>query len=248
MTGAGHVTQDQNGRVINRRYPDHTLVFSYSDGASLEFRGKYYEINKYDCFFIPQMEIHTYGTLPGHIWESYWVSFKASDGILETWNKLLPTTINIPNERLKYLFEQIGAAVKRDAAYEEYTATLFNMMAVLRTPLNDTGIHGNDYLMEQAHRFIMQNLHRSLSLDEIAEEAGYSSTHFARLFKKRYGMAVNEYIIGRRIAQAQLLLAQTRLPVKQVSYQCGFNDQLYFSRLFKKKLKITPTDFRKYYR
>jgi AraC-like DNA-binding protein len=176
------------------------------------------------------------------------VSFKCNRDIADIWQKLLPAGKEISDIKLYELFEQINEGMTRNAAQEEYTAILFNIMAVLRAPQKGGILSENDAIIERTHSFITQNLNRNLTLEDIAAEAGFSATHFSRLFKKRYGMAVNEYIIGRRIAKAQLLLAQTALTVKEISYKCGFSDQLYFSRMFKKKLKITPVDFRKYYR
>lgn len=248
ITGAGNGLQDETCHVINRRYPSHTFVLSYSDGASIDFRGKHNDLGKYDCFFIPENEIHTYGTNPGQLWNSYWVSFKSNNSIAEVWGELLPVPRKILGERIRDLMEQIHNCTKYNAVYEEYSAILFNMMAALRSPQRTEILSETQQNIENSRDYIIENLTRNISLEDVAEQAGFSATHFARLFKKRYGIPVNEYIIGRRLAKAQILLAQTQMPIKQISHKTGFADQLYFSRIFKKKLHITPSDFRKYYR
>ncbi len=248
ITGAGHCLQTQISRVINRRYPDHTFVLSYSGGASLDFRGRHFELTRHDCFFIPEMEIHTYGTDPGQLWESYWISFKAPDNIIRIWESLLPTPKNVRDSRLLSCFMRIRELYLENAAPESYTAVLFSVLATLRLPQEAGNSNPADAVIEDTHKYIIENLDKNLSLDEISERAGFSATHFARLFKKRYGMPVTEYIISRRIAGAQMLLATTQMPIKNIAHQSGFTDQLYFSRIFRKKLHITPGDFRRFYR
>ncbi len=246
ITGAGCVCQQHSSRVVNRRYPDNTLVLSLSGGATLELGDKSWELKEGDCFYIPQMEKHSYGAKFASLWASYWLSFKSSESIGDIWKELLPTVKNLSTRRLHLLFEQIDTNARRNAAAEEYSAILFNIMALLRSP-QSIAASKSEKAVEDAADYIQVNLSKSIKLDDVAEAAGYSATHFARLFKKRFGMPVNEYITGARLGKAQLLLAKTKMSVKEISRQIGFNDQLYFSRVFKQKLKITPTRFREYY-
>ncbi len=248
ITGAGHCLQRYPARVVNRRYPDHTFVLSYSGGASLDFHGRHFTLDRHDCFFIPEMEIHTYGADEGQLWESYWISFKAPDNIIRMWENLLPPVKNIRDSRLLACAMQIRELYLQNAAPESYTAVLFNIMAIIRLPQETGSSSESEAIIDDTHKYIIENLDKTLSLDKISERAGFSPTHFARLFKKRYGTPVTEYIISRRIAGAQMLLATTQMPIKDIAHQTGFADQLYFSRIFRKKLHITPGDFRRFYR
>jgi AraC-like DNA-binding protein len=194
------------------------------------------------------MELHTYGTNEGRIWESYWVSFKACGEIVQIWEKLLPPLQNIKDGTLLGCAMRIRELYMQNAAPELYTAALFTIMSILRRPQEPESMLKTDTVIENIHNYIIENIDKDLSLDEIAEKSGYSTTHLARLFKKRYGMAVNDYIINRRIANAQMLLAATQLSIKDISLKVGIADPLYFSRIFRKKLRICPSDFRRFYR
>ena len=80
-------------------------------------------------------------------------------------------------------------------------------------------------------------------IDEIAEIYGISTSHFIRSFKSAYGMTPNDYRQNYRISKAMNLLNMTDLSVAEVAYQCGYNDPLYFSRIFKKRTGISPSEY-----
>ncbi|CAG7598583.1 HTH-type transcriptional activator RhaR [Paenibacillus solanacearum] len=93
-------------------------------------------------------------------------------------------------------------------------------------------------------RYIEERYNEPLRLDEVAEIAGMSTYHFARLFKKSTGFTVMEYVMKFRLTQAKKLLSTTRLPISDVAESTGFQDQSYFTKLFKRYEKITPRRYR----
>ena len=69
----------------------------------------------------------------------------------------------------------------------------------------------------------------------------------SKFFKKETKMSMLEYLIDVRFRQAENLLGNSTLSIKEISNMCGFSDPLYFSALFKKYHKISPKDYRKKY-
>jgi transcriptional regulator GlxA family with amidase domain len=57
-------------------------------------------------------------------------------------------------------------------------------------------------------------------------------------------LSPHQYLLELRIVRARSLLAETELPVKEIAAQTGFGDELYFSRLFRQKLNLTPSQWR----
>ncbi|MCL6548662.1 MAG: AraC family transcriptional regulator, partial [Alicyclobacillus sp.] len=92
--------------------------------------------------------------------------------------------------------------------------------------------------------FLQHNFHRPLKLEEIARQGQLSPFHFARVFKRATGCSVMEYLMRLRMEQAKHLLAETELPVREVAEKVGMPDQSYFSKLFKRHVQKTPTEFR----
>jgi len=97
---------------------------------------------------------------------------------------------------------------------------------------------------KMVEEYIEVNLDQQLSLDELAEVAHISSSHFLRQFKQRFGVAPHSYVVQRRLLCAQQLLTKTALAIKQISARSGFFDQSHMTRVFQKHLGTTPNAFR----
>ena len=93
-------------------------------------------------------------------------------------------------------------------------------------------------------RYIEENLDQQLRLADLANVARISVTHFLRQFKRRFGCAPHVYVIQRRLARAQRLLAKTPLAIKEVAASSGFADQSHMTRAFQKYLRTTPGAYR----
>ncbi|MCK5806026.1 MAG: helix-turn-helix transcriptional regulator [Lentisphaeria bacterium] len=94
----------------------------------------------------------------------------------------------------------------------------------------------------QTREFMEAHYARDLSLAEIARHSGISASHLSALFKCHVGCPPVEYLLRVRLREAKLLLAQGER-VKEVAHATGFRSQQYFSRAFKKKTGMPPTQF-----
>ena len=82
------------------------------------------------------------------------------------------------------------------------------------------------------------------SLGELALLTGLSRTYFSPVFKEVVGMGLQDYLTQARINKAKDLLGNINSTVKQIAYDVGFRDPDHFSRTFKKKTGITPTNWK----
>lgn len=90
-----------------------------------------------------------------------------------------------------------------------------------------------------------KNFCNDICLTELAHMTGYSERQFNRLFKSAFSTAPSQYITNLRLQKAQLLLKNSSLPIGEVSWNCGYSDQNYFSRIFKKYIGLTPSEYKK---
>ncbi len=88
-------------------------------------------------------------------------------------------------------------------------------------------------------------MHRELSLEEIASAAHLSPFHFARLFKKLTGATPHAYLANLRAARAQTLLAETDLSVTEVGARVGYMSSSHFAKAFRHSTGLSPRAFRK---
>ena len=94
---------------------------------------------------------------------------------------------------------------------------------------------------------ISENLHKKIDLAAIGALTGLSYVQFVRRFKAETGMTPSEYISVLRLQKAKSLLSETALPIRQIAYACGFENEYYFSNFFKKHITLSPTAYRKTY-
>ena len=73
-----------------------------------------------------------------------------------------------------------------------------------------------------------------------------SPYHLSHMFKQKTGYTVKQYLLRRRLGEAQIRLASTQDSVQTIAEELGFEDASYFSRIFSKYIGLTPTEYRKY--
>ena len=98
--------------------------------------------------------------------------------------------------------------------------------------------------LRKAERFIWENYSRKISLNEIADASGLSAPYFSTIFKKEMGQNLSDYLNKLRIEKATGLLSDTGLPLNEIAKTCGFEDQSWFSKVFKNCMGTSPGRFR----
>lgn len=100
-------------------------------------------------------------------------------------------------------------------------------------------------MMEEALDYIRDNFQTDLGMEQIAERAGLSVSYFSLLFKQKTGLTFLDYLTNVRMEYACLFLQNTGLKTYEIAEKVGYTDQRYFSQVFKKKMKNTPSEYRK---
>jgi YesN/AraC family two-component response regulator len=98
--------------------------------------------------------------------------------------------------------------------------------------------------LRKAVDYMKQHLSKELYVDTVAQQACMSKFHFAREFKRYFGVSPMQYMLRLRIARATSLLTSSETPVSRVANECGFSDQSEFTKWFKKSTGVTPSRFR----
>ena len=99
--------------------------------------------------------------------------------------------------------------------------------------------------LEQAVAYIEGHLTEELSVRDLAAGCYVSADHLTRLFKKKYGMTVSEFIQDRRITLAGELLSRGDQTISMVANTVGFGNYSYFTEQFKKRYGMTPREYQK---
>ncbi|MDR1239058.1 MAG: helix-turn-helix domain-containing protein [Treponema sp.] len=98
--------------------------------------------------------------------------------------------------------------------------------------------------LRKAERHIWENYTRKISLQEIAEASGLSAPYFSTIFKEEMGENLSSYLNRLRIEKAATMLAETELTLNEIAGACGFEDQSWFSKIFKNFTGLSPGKYR----
>lgn len=100
-------------------------------------------------------------------------------------------------------------------------------------------------MIAQAIRYIRKHYQEHLTLEETASAVSLSPTYFSRIFNAKMHISFSSYVNRLRVEQAQRLLLNTRLSLVEISGLVGFEDQSYFSKVFKSFTNVSPRNYRK---
>ena len=113
---------------------------------------------------------------------------------------------------------------------------IFNAQAAALTP---------SQIADLLKDFIVNNYSEDINLNLIADNLNYSPSYLTKIFCQVYDCTPSRYLINLRMSHAQrLLLHEPGLSIKQIGEMCGYHDQGYFSRIFKKYTGKSPLEFR----
>lgn len=106
-----------------------------------------------------------------------------------------------------------------------------------------------EYIEKFVHicKYIDEHCTEDLTLDAVAQLAGFSKYHFTRLFKQFTNITFYKYVTQKRIAYAEQLLINPNLSITEIALQSGFSNQSAFIRMFKLIKASTPTEYRAMY-
>lgn len=120
------------------------------------------------------------------------------------------------------------------------------LLCCLEAEAIDKFSHGNDDpLMKEAKELIEQHAFREVQLKDIIEYIRIHPVQFSRRFQAAYGIAPSQYLYSIRMERAKSLLVQTHYPIDRIARLCGYENGLYFSRMFTKYFKVNPSKYRK---
>ena len=83
------------------------------------------------------------------------------------------------------------------------------------------------------------------TVNRLAEETGLSVSRFSVLYRQRFGTSPMDDLIHMRLTNAKKLLLSTGMTLHEIALQCGFQSESYFCRLFKARLGLTPSEYRR---
>lgn len=231
-----------------KNFPYYLIIYTYKGQGILEYEGKNYILNEGDGFLIDCRIAHKYRT-SGDIWEHFILHYS---GHTADWLYEQSIVSGSPifhfdiGGQFQNDLEHLLLCYQTPNPYREYEVStlLSNLIMDIIKEKNIQKLNVPDYIIYLEH-YIKSNYTSKLSLDYLSSFSCVSKYHLDREFKKYIGSSINEYIIDLRITQACFLLTTTSLPISTISDSTGFSDYHNFLKLFKKRMHMTPNQYRK---
>lgn len=233
---------------------DHYLIHHIVGGKGIyTVGGKSYKLKTGDTFLIyPNTEI-TYIADAEEPWSYYWIGFNGSDA-----ERLVAQTDFTPESPI--ISADFGDELKNSikAAYDmsgRHTSDMLKMTGQLyitlgliisrSRPKNGSGQSRAERCVRRAQTYMKFNYAMNIGIKDAADYAGVSRTTLYRAFIGVENISPVRYLTVLRMNAAKRLLESTALPVRTVARSVGFEDAMYFSRVFKNEEKLSPTEYRR---
>lgn len=150
----------------------------------------------------------------------------------------------LEGEFLLLLYDMTTRCYTYSTLLEEYKSILKGISHV-KSLQQEEEKHGS-ISPQQIRRYIDANYTRSINVQTIAQELGVVAPYLSRLYVEHYGISIKNDILLRRIEKAKELLSSTPyLSLREIADLTGFNDQFYFSKVFKQQTGKSPAEYRK---
>lgn len=107
------------------------------------------------------------------------------------------------------------------------------------------GVERDNSLASEIAGFIKENADKKIMLDDICQKFGYCKNYVNEIFKRSYSLTVHEYVTECRIDLAKNLLLTSSLSIDEIAYSVGFENYINLYKAFRKKVGISPGEFRK---
>lgn len=231
----------------------HILIYCVDGRGWLNIDGRETIVERDYFMIIPANMGHKYGSDDKHPWSIYWMHFKGAfaeqlSELLSLKNTSFCRSIAYTEDRIK-LFDNMYHTLEKgysDANMQYMSMCLWHFLSSFSYPdlFSSADEHSNEDAIDRSIAFMRDNLHRLLTLKELAGQSLISPSHYSALFKKKTGYPPLEYFNHIKIQKACQYLKFTTSNIKEISYKLGISDPYYFSRLFSNVMGQPPMEFR----
>lgn len=134
--------------------------------------------------------------------------------------------------------------IQESETIEEISGNLHNIVERMAGELFSFKGFRHASALRKAERYIWDNYTRKISLKEIAGVAGLSPPYFSSIFKEEMKENFSAYLNRLRVEKAASMMMETALPLNEIALSCGFEDQSWFSKIFKICTGMSPAKYR----
>lgn len=233
---------------------DYQLLYVASGKARFFFNGREETVDAGSMVLYCPIEEQKYTYRGVDHPEIFWVHFTGYDArnILQYYRLIPGQHVYHTGNRaeFRWIFQRMILELQLcKPLYEEMLASLLNDLMLLicrqlELRLRPCAIQNE---IVEAIAYFSEHYNQDVSIGQYAKAHHISTNHFIRSMKQYTGMTPKQYVASLRLANAQILLESSGYTIQEIADFVGYGDPLYFGRLFKRELGMTPSQYRKQY-
>ncbi|WP_128100322.1 AraC family transcriptional regulator [Paenibacillus sp. DCT19] len=244
--------------IENYRMPSSMLVYTFGGSADIKLNHVHYSMNRFGIFHggkgtelsIWPSDVQIHAVMVLYKPESPSFYKKEVLRLLDQINPFIQLYGYSPKNPIQFQdkFQQMLDSWQRITAMNQFRAKnlLYQIIYDIYKDMQTEGVH---FLqpdpVSSAKQYLNEHYTEPILFQEIADMFSISNGQLTRLFKKKEGMGLQEYLIQKRLEVARTLLINTESTIKEIALGCGFIDEKNLFRMFRKHYKMTPNDYRK---
>ena len=148
----------------------------------------------------------------------------------------------LPSEENEKIFVLLNTIRDNDNVFRAYS----NLYRLLELLLKYSDVKTEKYFLKDAYEYVISNCDKQIKVSELAEALGVSEPTVYRMFAQVAGCTPIDYINAYRLGKAHRMLGyEKEMKIKEIALACGFEDQLYFSKIYSKTYGRSPREYRK---
>ena len=249
----GYYEKAYGHKMSRPRHDDNLLIYCFAGQGHLETPYWQGQVRSGELLLLPQGVGHHYKANDTEPWSIYWCHFsgdQAKNYLLNmdySQQEPLKQVGHSPQlmSSFRALLAETGTGYNEKAMI--YAANMLKqLLAFIGKTIGETArIQQHKFNLDAIQSYMLHNLDKSVDLQMLAAQSNLSKYHFTKKYKELTGFSPVQHFLHMKVEYARYLLETSDLDIHGIADRVGYDDSLYFSRLFRKSTGRSPTQYRK---
>ncbi len=233
----------------------HMIHFVLCGKGEVHINEHIFHLNAGDAFLIPAGKVCYYEASRENPWHYAWINFLGINSQMYLY-QLMTSADDIyiihNLDALKYkehIFDILSIQGTDTSQYFRANGILYQIMSMIFQDVHfQESSWGKISIADEIKFYLDNNYAEKIKLQDVAKAYGVHPNYLTRIFHEKYDVSPKQYLMNLKLKKAGRLLTTTELNISVIASSLGFDDQLSFTKCFKKYFNISPSEYRKKHR